>query len=301
VFFFAVLAATGRRWGAAMARPPCVLFGSACCNREKMGAAMARPPCVLFGSACCNRKKMGGRDGPPPLCSFWQCLLQQEEDGGPRWPAPLVFFLAVLAATGRRWGAAMARPPCVLFGSACCNRKKMGARDGPPPLCSFWQCLLQQEEDGGPRWPAPLVFFFAVFAATARRWGAAMSPLVFFFECLLRGALNTPLTRFVWRWFRLSFCAPFLALHSSARNHATRFSMFFSSSKPFYCFFSPTVLGPHFELQAYYQPLRREVYFYSLLQIQSEKGQKFNNPAAEQRSSPQGCTVRAKAASDKAR
>jgi hypothetical protein len=33
------------------------------------------------------------------------------------------------------------------------------------------------------------------------------------------------------RWFALSFCTLFLALHSSARNHATRFSMFFSSSK----------------------------------------------------------------------
>jgi len=30
----------------------------------------------------------------------------------------------------------------------------------------------------------------------------------------------------------------------------------------------------------------------TLLQIQSEKGQKFKNPAAEQRSSPEGCTVR---------
>ncbi len=41
------------------------------------------------------------------------------------------------------------------------------------------------------------------------------------------------------------------------------------------------------------------LYFSGLLQIQSEKGQKFNNPAAEQRSSPQGCTVRAKAAQER--
>ncbi len=40
-----------------------------------------------------------------------------------------------------------------------------------------------------------------------------------------------PLMSSVQHWFRLSFCTPFLALHSSARNHATQFSMFFSSSK----------------------------------------------------------------------
>ncbi len=32
--------------------------------------------------------------------------------------------------------------------------------------------------------------------------------------------------------------------------------------------------------------------FKNLIQTQSQKGQKFKNPAAEQRSSPQGCTVR---------
>jgi hypothetical protein len=46
--------------------------------------------------------------------------------------------------------------------------------------------------------------------------------------------------------------------------------------------------------------MRRGVYFSYLLQIQSQKGQKFKNPAAEQRSSPQGCTIRAKAAPDRA-
>ncbi len=39
---------------------------------------------------------------------------------------------------------------------------------------------------------------------------------------LLRCAKH-PLTSSVWRWFRLSFCKPFSALDSSARNHATRF------------------------------------------------------------------------------
>ncbi len=43
----------------------------------------------------------------------------------------------------------------------------------------------------------------------------------------------------------------------------------------------------------------------SIFLIQSKyklkKGQKFENPAAEQRSSPQGCTVRAKASPDRAR
>jgi hypothetical protein len=43
-----------------------------------------------------------------------------------------------------------------------------------------------------------------------------------------RGA-KRPLTSSVWRWFGLSFCTPFSALHSFARNHTTRFSMFFSS------------------------------------------------------------------------
>jgi hypothetical protein len=40
-----------------------------------------------------------------------------------------------------------------------------------------------------------------------------------------------PLMSSVQHWFHLSFCTPFSALHSSARNHATQFSMFFSSSK----------------------------------------------------------------------
>jgi hypothetical protein len=40
-----------------------------------------------------------------------------------------------------------------------------------------------------------------------------------------------PLTSSVRSWFRSSYCTPFSALHSSARNHATWFSMFFSSSK----------------------------------------------------------------------
>ncbi len=42
-------------------------------------------------------------------------------------------------------------------------------------------------------------------------------------------------------------------------------------------------------------------YFSSLLHIQSQKGNKLKNPAAEQRSSQQGYTVRAKAAPDRAR
>jgi hypothetical protein len=33
-------------------------------------------------------------------------------------------------------------------------------------------------------------------------------------------------------------------------------------------------------------------YFLNLIQTQSQKGQKLKNPAAQQRSSPQGCTVR---------
>ncbi len=37
-------------------------------------------------------------------------------------------------------------------------------------------------------------------------------------------------------------------------------------------------------------------YFSDLLQIQNQKGQKNLNPAAEQRSSSQGCTVKEKAA-----
>jgi hypothetical protein len=40
---------------------------------------------------------------------------------------------------------------------------------------------------------------------------------------------------------------------------------------------------------------------FNLLHIKSQKEQKLKNPAAEQRSSPQGCTVRAKAGPDRAR
>jgi len=35
------------------------------------------------------------------------------------------------------------------------------------------------------------------------------------------------------RWFRFSFCTPFSALHSSARNHAIRFSVFLKKGKKF--------------------------------------------------------------------
>jgi hypothetical protein len=38
----------------------------------------------------------------------------------------------------------------------------------------------------------------------------------------------------------------------------------------------------------------KRFYFFNLLQTQRQKGQIFKNPAAEQRSSPQGCTVRPK-------
>jgi hypothetical protein len=99
--------------------------------------------------------------------------------------------------------------PCVLFRSACCNRKKMEGHDGPPPFLAKF--VAGGGRGGGPRCRPPYGFF----------------------ECLLRGGAKHPLTSFVRRWFRLSFCTPFLALHSSARNHATRFSMFFSSSKRF--------------------------------------------------------------------
>jgi len=47
----------------------------------------------------------------------------------------------------------------------------------------------------------------------------------------LGGALRHSLTSSAQRWFCLSFCTCFSALHSSERNHATLFSMFFSSSK----------------------------------------------------------------------
>jgi hypothetical protein len=47
--------------------------------------------------------------------------------------------------------------------------------------------------------------------------------------------------------------------------------------------------------------MRRGVYFSYSLQGQSQKGNFKKNPAAEQRSSPQGCTFTAKAAPDRAR
>jgi hypothetical protein len=42
-------------------------------------------------------------------------------------------------------------------------------------------------------------------------------------------------------------------------------------------------------------------FFSNLLEVESKKGNFFLNPAAEQDSSPQGCTVRAKAAPDRGR
>jgi hypothetical protein len=64
------------------------------------------------------------------------------------------------------------------------------------------------------------------------------------------GAKHRPLTSSVRRWFRLSFCTPFSALHSSARNHATRFSMFFKKVKIVLLIFIANVLGTCFALQA---------------------------------------------------
>jgi hypothetical protein len=62
-----------------------------------------------------------------------------------------------------------------------------------------------------------------------------------------------PLTSSVQRWFHLSFCIPFFGVAQ-------------------FC--------------------NRRVYFLYLLDTQGQKGQKFKNPAAKQRSSLQGCTVR---------
>jgi hypothetical protein len=50
-----------------------------------------------------------------------------------------------------------------------------------------------------------------------------------------------------------------------------------------------------------HQARRRASNFSNLLQIESQKGNVFKNPATEQRSSAQGCTVRARAAPDRAR
>lgn len=75
-------------------------------------------------------------------------------------------------------------------------------------------------------------------------------------------------------------------------------------------FFIDNVLGLCFALQSqvlnprhfpagnvalttsYNQTLRSLVYFSDVLQTQTQKGNFFKNPAAEQRSFPQGCTVR---------
>jgi len=69
-----------------------------------------------------------------------------------------------------------------------------------------------------------------------------------------RGAEH-PLASSVRHWFRLSFGTPFWALHSSTRNHATWFSMFFLSysikRRTFCCFSFASVLGTCFALQAH--------------------------------------------------
>ncbi len=77
---------------------------------------------------------------------------------------------------------------------------------------------------------------------------------------ILMWCAKHPLTSSVWRWFRLSYCIPFSALHSSARNHVTRFqcSSFFQKrlnnkfcfySVPMFCIagaeFGPTISPVH--------------------------------------------------------
>jgi len=122
------------------------------------------------------------------------------------WVSPYVFYRS--ACSSKRKTAGRDAPPCYSFGSIFCIRRKRGGAAMSYPCVLFRSACCNSKNMGGR--DAPPCVFYRVFAA----WGA-----------------KHPLTSFVWRWFRLSFCTPFLALHSSARNHATRFSMFFSSSK----------------------------------------------------------------------
>ncbi len=194
-------------------------------------------------------------------------------------PPLMFFFIAWLAAARGRGGAArtpllffwmqqqgaLRCPDSVLFRSACCSRKKMGP-------CFFSQNLLQEEHGGHDALPFIL---FRMFAAP--------------------GAKH-PLTSSVQLWFRLSFCTPFWALHSSATNHATRFSMFFKTAWrthfvviQWHCSRHPFgISGGGIDPRTFPAGnvvlttdilsslnLKREVESYSLFHIQSEKGKIF--------------------------
>jgi hypothetical protein len=103
-------------------------------------------------------------------------------------------------------------------------------------------------------------------------------------------------------------------LHSSARNHATRFSMLFNFSKhkwrPFCACSSLPTFCANFSANVFHHGAGIEprtspagnvaittgilsgTEQESLLHTRNQKRQNFKNPAPEQRSSPQGCTVR---------
>jgi hypothetical protein len=97
-------------------------------------------------------------------------------------------------------------------------------------------------------------------------------------EVFRRGG-DHPLTSSVRNSFLLSFCTPFSNLHSSARNHATWFSMFFLSSsikRTFCCFSLPVFLGTYFALQVHVfnpgPPLEEKVALSIVIPSDTEQG-----------------------------
>jgi hypothetical protein len=117
-----------------------------------------------------------------------------------------------------------------------------------------------------------------------------------------------PLKSSVRRWFSLSFCTPFSALHSSARNHAAWFSMFKTSGEHSgTCLGSISVSGSITDtgIEPITSPAekavattgrhlsnKKEKFIFLIYRSTKSERAKILNPAAEQRSSPQGCTVR---------
>jgi hypothetical protein len=128
----------------------------------------------------------------------------------------------------------------------------------------------------------------------------------------LRDALNNPLKSSVRRWFRLSFLHTFFGLaHFCKKPCNPVFNVFRTSTKVknvLLLFKIANVMGKCFAVRAVVLNLRHPLqcstnhwhtindwgggFIFLIYCIQSQKGQFLKNLAAEQRSSPQGCTVR---------
>ncbi len=181
---------------------------------------------------------------------------------------------------------------CISFACRFCEKK--------PPLL-FCRLLHMQGRKPGARRQEERALDWALWAeAGAFRRGA-----------------EHPLASSVRHWFLLSFGTPFWALHKPCNLVFMFFLSYSIKRRTFCCFSFASVLGTCFALQAQcstpHLPCRkcstvhcdtirhwRGVFFFICCRHKVKKGIFFENPVAEQRSSPQGCTVSPETRPDRA-